>query len=61
MDEEKIKQMKCKELKEELKLIKRPIYGVKSVLVSRLLEYYTKESHKEADVIGIHSFFFLIE
>ena len=33
MDEDKIKNMKCKELQHELKLIKKPIYGVKAVLV----------------------------
>ena len=32
MDEDKIKNMKYKELQNELKLIKKPIYGVKVVL-----------------------------
>jgi hypothetical protein len=56
MDEDKIKNMKCKELQHELKLIKKPKYGVKAVLVSRLLDYYTKEKVKDTNAIGI--FFF---
>ena len=56
MDENKIKNMKCKELQHELKLIKKPRYGVKGVLVSRLLDYYTKEKDKDTNTIGI--FFF---
>ena len=48
--------MKCKELQHELKLIKKPRYGVKGVLVSRLLDYYTKEKDKDTNTIGI--FFF---
>jgi hypothetical protein len=44
MDEDKIRKMKEVELKEELKRIKKPIYGVKAVLVERLIDYYTKES-----------------
>jgi hypothetical protein len=38
MDEDKIRKMKVVELKEELKRIKKPIYGVKAVLVERLID-----------------------
>jgi hypothetical protein len=52
MDEDKIRKMKVVELKEELKRIKKPIYGVKAVLVERLIDYYTKESVNNSEAIG---------
>ena len=52
MDEEKIRKMKFVELKEELRRIKKPIYGVKALLVERLVEFYNKEKMNNADVIG---------
>lgn len=48
MNEEKIKKMKCKELISELRLIKKPIYGVKAVLVERLLNYNYNVNDSEA-------------
>ena len=38
--EERIKKMKVKDLKEELKSLKKPVYGLKTVLVERLINYY---------------------
>ena len=38
-------------LKEELKRIKKPVYGVKAVLVKRLIDYYTKESVNNTEAI----------
>jgi len=52
MDEDKIRKMKVVELKKELKRIKKPIYGVKAVLVERLIDYYTKESVNNSEAIG---------
>ncbi len=52
MDEDKIRKMKVVELKEELKRIKKPIYGIKAVLVERLIDYYTKESVNNSEAIG---------
>ena len=52
MNEEIIRKMKVVELKEELRLIHKPIYGVKAVLVERLVEFYTKEKVINTDVIG---------
>ena len=42
--EERIKKLKVKELKEELKSLKKPVYGLKTVLIERLIDYYTKEA-----------------
>ncbi len=39
MDEEKIRKMKVVELKEELRRIQKPVYGVKALLVERLIEF----------------------
>jgi hypothetical protein len=53
MDEEKIKKMKCKELTAELKLVKLPIYGVKAVLIERLLSYYMNDKvNNDLVVVG---------
>ena len=38
--EERIKKMKVKDLKEELKSLKKSVYGLKTVLVERLINYY---------------------
>jgi hypothetical protein len=54
MDENKIRKMKCSELKEELKKIKQPIYGIKALLIERLLDYYTKEKVFDTEAIGIY-------
>ena len=53
MDEEKIRNLKCSELKEELKKINKPIYGVKALLVERLLNYYINERVNDTAAIGI--------
>ena len=58
MDEERIKKMKCKELTAELKLVKLPIYGVKAVLIERLLSYYMKEKVNNTEAIGIFDLLF---
>ena len=58
MDEERIKKMKCKQLTAELKLVKLPIYGVKAVLIERLLSYYMKEKVNNTEAIGIFDLLF---
>ena len=49
--EERIKKMKVKDLKEELKSLKKPVYGLKTVLVERLINYYTKEAVNNTQAI----------
>jgi hypothetical protein len=58
MDEEKIKKMKCKELTAELKLVKLPIYGVKAVLIERLLSYYMEYKVNNTKAKGIFDLLF---
>jgi hypothetical protein len=43
--------MKVKDLKEELKSLKKPVYGLKTVLVERLINYYTKEAVNNTQAI----------
>ena len=50
--------MKCKELTAELKLVKLPIYGVKAVLIERLLSYYMEDKVNNTEAIGIFDLLF---
>ena len=54
MDEDTIKKMKCKELIVELKKINKPTYGLKAVLVGRLLDYYHQDKVHDIQAIGKH-------
>ena len=52
--EERIKKMKVKELKEELKSLKKPVYGLETVLIERLINYYTNEAVNNTQAICVY-------